>query len=242
MDLLEDLGLGSGTTAVVGAGGKKTTIYSVAPRIGRAVVTSTVRIPIFDEHVADVRTTRDPLAALRAVEKWPIGLVPEREDTRYLGYDPAVVSEMAEQGTADAILVKADGARNREFKAPGENEPRIPDGADRVLVFASVHVVGEPLDEELVHRPERVRDITGRDLGEPVQAEDVARVLASERGGLKNVPEGAEVIPVLNKVDDDDLEATARSIAERVLAESPIERVALARMIDPERPLVDIVS
>ena len=242
MDLLEDLGVGSGMTAVAGAGGKKTTIYSQADRIERAVVTSTVRIPFFDEHVERVLITPNPSEAVSDVTAWPVGMVRDREESRYVGYDPAVVSTLQSSGGLDAVLVKADGARNREFKAPGEDEPRIPQAADRVLVLASMHVVGEPLDENLVHRPERVRALTGRELGEPIRAEDVATVLASEKGGLKNVPDSAEMIPVLNKVDDEAIESTARTVAEEILERGPIERVALTRMIAPEDQLVDIVT
>lgn len=242
MDLVGSLGLDRGLTAVVGAGGKKTTIYTAANRIDRAVVTATVRIPRFDEHVSTVVQTSDPVGALEAVDSWPIGLVADWEENRYIGYERSVVDDLAEHGDADAILLKADGARNREFKAPGEDEPRIPDGADRVLALVSTHVVGKPLSEEYVHRPERVADLTGLDLGETIEAEDVATVMTSRDGGRKNVPEAAELIPVLNKVDDETDEAVAREIATSILERSPVERVALTHLLDADDLLVDVVS
>ena len=141
------------------------------------------------------------------------------------------------------MLVKADGARMREFKAPAENEPQIPDTADTVIPVASAHVVGEPLDEELVHRPERVADLTGADIGDDVTPEMVGRVLAHPEGGLKGVPPGATVVPLVNKVDDADDERVAREIAETVLAQanrSVVPRVVLARMTDAK--LVDVLE
>jgi hypothetical protein len=57
--LPEALAAESGLTCVVGAGGKKTTLYTLADRLDRAVVTATVRIPIFDAEVAD-----DPVVAV----------------------------------------------------------------------------------------------------------------------------------------------------------------------------------
>lgn len=242
MDLVEDLGIGSGMTAVVGAGGKKTTLYTAATAIDRAVLTTTVRIPRFDEHVAELVQTRDPVSVLEAVEDWPVGLVPGFEEARYLGYDLDVVEEIAASGLAEAVLVKADGARNREFKAPGDDEPRIPSGADRVLAIASAHIVGKPLSEDYVHRIERVAALTGLDPGDTIGIEDVATVLASPKGARKNVPADAELIPVLNKVDNEAHAETAREIAERVLDRSPIGRVALTRLIDPENKLVEIVE
>ena len=240
MDYVTELGLNSGLTAVVGAGGKKSTLYTVGAALDRAVVTTAVRIPRFDEHVAEMHETSDPVSTLESVAAWPVGLVPGFEEARYLGYDLETIEAIAHSPIPEAVLVKADGARNREFKAPGADEPKVPPGADRVLGLVSTHVVGKPLTEEFVHRPERVTALTGLERGETIGVEDVARVLASPDGTEKHVPASAEYIPVLNKVDDDgDLE-TARAIADRVLGSSRADRVALARLIDPDEPLVEI--
>lgn len=241
MDLVDALDV-SGLTCVVGAGGKKTTLYSLADRIERAVVTATVRIPIFDSHVASVAVTDDPVDAVESATEWPIGVVAAREaDDRYLGYDPETVAELGRADSADAVLVKADGARMREFKAPGDREPRIPDNADTVIPIVSAHVVGSPLSEERVHRVERVAELTGLEPGDPIRPADVATVLASPAGGLKDVPGGATVIPLVNKVDDPDREAAARDIAAEILSRADVPRVVLASMTADE-PVVEIIE
>lgn len=226
-----------GLVCVVGAGGKKTTLYALATQAERAVVTATVRIPIFDPHVAEVVVTEDPIGELMLQDSWPLGLVPEQEfEDRYRGYDPDTVTDIS-RAHDGPVLVKADGARMREFKAPAENEPQIPETADTVIPVASAHAVGEPLDEETVHRPERVAALTDADIGDEVTAEMVGQVLAHTEGGLKDVPPGATVIPLVNKVDDEDDERVAREIAETVLEEanrSVVPRVVLARMADAE--------
>ncbi|MFB6086200.1 MAG: selenium cofactor biosynthesis protein YqeC [Halodesulfurarchaeum sp.] len=240
MEYVTELGLDSGLTAVVGAGGKKSTLYTVGNALDRGVVTTAVHIPRFDEHVAELHETTDPVSTLEAVERWPVGLVPGFEEARYLGYELETIEEIAASPIPEAVLVKADGARNREFKAPGEDEPRIPPGADRVLGVVSTHVVGKPLTEEYVHRPERVTALTGVKRGETIGVEDVAAVLSHPEGTEKHVPGSAEYVPVLNKVDDENDRGTARAIADRVLESSRAERVALARLIDPEEPLVEV--
>lgn len=241
MDIVSALGAERGLTCVVGAGGKKTTLYTLAPRIQRAVVTATVRIPIFDSRMAVVHVTDDPVSAVRDADEWPIGVVPEREGDRYLGYDPETVDALAAVDAADAVLVKADGARTRWLKAPNEDEPQIPVSTDTVVPIASARVVGEPLSEERVHRPDRVAAITGLEPGEQIGVADVATVLASEDGGHKGVPDGATVVPLLNMVDDDALESVGREIAEAVLDRSAVPRVVLARMVDDD-PLVAVVE
>ncbi len=44
-------------------------------------VTTTVRIPIFDDHAPAMRVTEAPLTALEEVsdDAWPLGLLPKRE-------------------------------------------------------------------------------------------------------------------------------------------------------------------
>lgn len=239
MDIVTALSADQGLVCVVGAGGKKTTLYSLASQLERAVVTATVRIPIFDGQVADVIVTEDPERALSDHTAWPVGVVPEREDNRYLGYDPAVVDDL-HAGTDVPILVKADGARTRLFKAPNDGEPRVPSTTDVVIPIASAHVVGEPLTEDAVHRVERVAAITGLPPGDPVTAEAVGRVIASPHGGHKDVPDGATVIPLINMVDDAALADVGRDIADAIHRRADVPHVVLAAMREPD-PLVEIV-
>jgi probable selenium-dependent hydroxylase accessory protein YqeC len=253
---------GGRVVCAVGAGGKKSTLYALAARSDRAVVTATVRIPIFDSEVGRVQITDSPERAVETTldspADWPLGLVPEQErPDRYRGYDTERIAEIAEAidlgDTAGSVLVKADGARMREFKAPNEREPQIPACADTVLPVVSVAAVGQPLGEETVHRPERVAALTDRELGETIRPEDVAAVIAHPDGGLKGVPDDATVVPVVNKVDDEEAAETAREVAAAILDAAPeddapeIPHVALTCFRDAEaggrsEPLVDVVT
>jgi probable selenium-dependent hydroxylase accessory protein YqeC len=245
MDIVDALEAATGTTCVVGAGGKKTTMAALARRLDRAIVTATVRIPIFDEWVGQVVVTADPTGTVEAAlerdddGEWPLGVVPEQErEDRYRGYDPEVIDRLADFDVP--ILLKADGARMRRFKAPDDHEPRLPATADTVVAIASVHVVGEPLSAELVHRVPEVSRITGLEPGEEITVADVAAVLASDRGGRKDVPEGATYVPLLNMVDDAALEATARDVASEIHDRIDVPRVVLAEM-RADDPVVDVV-
>lgn len=258
MDLVEAFRAEAAAVAVVGAGGKKTTLYALADRLDRAVVTASVRIPIFDQHVARVAVTDSPVAQLAAAtaDDFPLGLVPERDrEDRYFGYDATDVDDVVDAYDGP-VLIKADGARMRDFKAPKDVEPQIPTKVDVVVPIVSAHAVGAPLDEEMVHRPERVAAVASDaglevSVGDEVTPELVASVLASEEGGLKGVPAAATVIPLINKVDDDAAEAVARDVAtaffdrlteRRVAGEDvpTIPHVVLGRLIEDE--VVDLVG
>ena len=231
--LVDALAVGDGPTiCMVGAGGKKTTMYALAARLERAVVTSTVRIPIFDSHVGSVVVTRSPTEALREAdpEDFPLGLVPTQERSdRYLGYGPQTIDEIAAAHDGP-VLVKADGARTRTFKAPNEQEPQLPSTVDVVVPIASVRVVGRPLTDEWVHRPDRVAELTDLSVGDRVTPEAVATVLASESGGRKDVPADATAIPLLTQIDTDDDERVAREIAAGIHDLVDVPRVAFSRL------------
>jgi probable selenium-dependent hydroxylase accessory protein YqeC len=239
-DLVEAIDADAGLTPVVGAGGKKTLLYRLAGTLDRVVLTATVRIPVFDDRVASVQTAADPVPALDWAD-FPLGLVAgqERED-RYEGYDPEDVDRLAV--THDGpVIVKADGARTRWLKAPGDHEPRIPRSADRVVPVASARIVGEPLTESRVHRPERVAAITDAAVGDVVTPEHVATVLTHPEGALKRVPAEADVIALINMVDTPAVRESAETIAHRVLERAPdaVDRVVLTRLIS-EKPVVDV--
>jgi len=74
----------------------------------------------------------------------------------------------------------------------------------------------------------------------PIRSDDLVTVLTHDEGGLKGRPEGARVVPLINMVDNEGLEATARPIASELCASSRVDRVVLGRM-DRGR-VVDIVE
>lgn len=240
MSLIDVLGA-RGITCVVGAGGKKTTLYQVASQHDRAVVTSTVRIPIFDEHVERVAVTDDPMAAIERSDSWPLGIVPIRDGLdRYAGYDLEIIDELY-TAPVDAILVKADGARMRLLKAPDETEPQIPSRVNTVIPVASVKSVGRRLHPATVHRIEHVVSLTDLAPGDRITTDAVASILTDPRGGLKSVPPSATVVPVLNMVDSDELARHGREIAQSILDRTDrIDRVVLSRMIAGE--IIDVIT
>jgi probable selenium-dependent hydroxylase accessory protein YqeC len=233
MELTEALAA-EGIVCAVGAGGKKTAMAALAAASERATLTATVRIPkAFAEREAVARfvETDDPAAVVRENDDWPLEVVPgPADESRHAGYPNEVVAGLRDVAPGP-VLVKADGARMRRFKAPNDREPQLPANTDTVLAIASAHAVGEPLDEGMVHRPELVAALTGRAVGDEIRAEDVAAVLAHERGGLKSVPDGATAVAVVNMVDDERLETVGREVAAEALARSDrVDRVVLTRL------------
>ncbi|MFB6297121.1 MAG: selenium cofactor biosynthesis protein YqeC [Salinirussus sp.] len=230
MDLDGALGLGEAElVAFVGAGGKKTAMSALVEAAGGrgldAGYTTTTHTPPPPELPLVLAGETDLLAALAGVDP-PVAFAaervtdPDRADRKVSGHGPDAVSAAFADGPFDWVLVKADGARRREFKAPGPGEPIVPAAATRVVPVASVRAVGEPLAAPTVHRPERVAAIAGIDAGETITPETVGAVLGSPDGGLKRVPDGAAVTPVVNKADTPTLRDRARVAVREALARS----------------------
>lgn len=244
MDLVHALAADSGVLSVVGAGGKKSVMYRLAERLDRAVVTATVRIPPFSSHVAKLAVTRNPAGVIEeaTADDWPLGLVPERsDDERYLGYDRSVIDELAFRDDLQTLLVKADGARMRKFKAPNDREPQLPESTTVVVPIVSAHVIGETLSDERVHRVDRVASITGLSPGQIMSPEAIAEVMVSSEGGMKDVPDGTKVISVINMVDDRALEQRATRVAQLIIEQSPSDRVVLTQLTADD-PIIKIVT
>ena len=222
--------------AIVGGGGKTTIMYRLAAeaaaRDRRAVVGGTTRftpprlgptppLVIIDEAADPTGTVTTALRDHRVV----ICATGRGDKGRWLPLSPAQADALAATPEIGLLALEADGSRNRPFKAPGEAEPVIPASATLVLVVVGLDVIGRPLNEAWVHRPERVADLAAVSSGEPVTAACVARVLLHAAGGRKGVPAGARWLPVLNKAEPE-RRAAGEEIA-RLLRQGGAEAVAL---------------
>ncbi len=203
--------------AFVGGGGKTTAMFRLADELaamGRRVLTST-STRIFTTQINEspahltVDSSQDSLADLirrlnHALDQHGQALITGSTDaaqTKTYGLPLAVIDALAESGQFDAIIVEADGSRHRPFKAPADHEPVIPSTTTVVVPVVGVDVLGQPLHEPHVHRPHLISQISRLSIGAPITAETVATVIGHPQGGLKNVPSGARVTPLLNKID-----------------------------------------
>jgi molybdenum cofactor cytidylyltransferase len=96
-----------------------------------------------------------------------------------------------------SFVIEADGARGLLLKAPAEYEPVIPACATMVCVVASLEALGQPLDERVAHRPERIAALTGTRLGDLITPEMIVALLSHPQGGRKSIPPVAHTIAVL---------------------------------------------
>jgi probable selenium-dependent hydroxylase accessory protein YqeC len=244
IDLLEAR---SGVVCAVGAGGKKSLLRHLAlQHPGRVAITATVFITDFLEHmgfgVAIEADAELPAAAARLDRASNVAYAcPCDKPGRRAGASPSTIERIHREGGFAATYVKADGARMRFVKAPGAEEPALPDCATTVLPIISALALGEPLCERVAHRVERIEPVAGLRENEIIRPVHLGRLIASPMGSMK-LTEGRRVVPVINMVDDAGREAGAREAAEVALGLSDrFDRVVLLCLARSADPVVAVV-
>jgi probable selenium-dependent hydroxylase accessory protein YqeC len=247
-DLLDLFGARRGVICAVGAGGKKSTLYSLLMRHpGRVALTATVFTARFPAHLGlqSVIAEEVELAARLAplAEANRLGFAaPSAKPGRYAGIAPGLVSQLHADTERDATFVKADGARMRWMKAPREGEPVLPPDCSTLICVLSAKALGRPLSDEIAHRLQQISSVTGLQTGEIIEPKHLAGLLVSDAGLLRGSA-GRSVVPVINMVDDASHERLARQAAEIALAETDrFDRVILASMRRDDQPVVAVIE
>ncbi len=138
------------------------------------------------------------------------------------------------------LLVEADGAAQKDLKAPAEHEPALPSGVTHVVVVAGLEALGHPLTQDRVHRLEHFAKLSGLASGDEITPRALARVLAHPQGGRKGLPETASWA-VLLVAEDERALAQGQRVAEALWKDEGIRApVVVARRMD--RKLVPLAS
>jgi molybdenum cofactor cytidylyltransferase len=250
LTLAEALGIAvDDVVALIGGGGKTTAMFRLAREIvdkgGHALTTTTThifagQIALAPAHVIASEATRERIgAALDAHRHVLVIGATDAGSGRAAGVPLDLVARLRAWCPRVCILNEADGSRMRPFKAPAAHEPMVPAETTLVVPVVGADVFGKTLGPEHVHRPELVSALSGAPLGAPVTPEIVARILAHPEGGRKNVPPGARVVVLINKVETLADRGPARETAERLLREPTIRSVVLAA-VHGDKPVLEV--
>lgn len=238
----------SAVVSFVGAGGKTSAMFRLATELratGWRIVTTTTT------HLAEAQVSTTP-SVLRVAELSSLKsrldsfgqcliIGPPAEGGRVRGVSTGVIAALQARPDVDAVLVEADGSRMRSFKAPAEHEPVVPHVTTHLIPMVGMDVIGRALDARHVHRPEQVAHLAGAAVGGQITVDTVARILVHPEGGAKHRPAGAELVPLLNKVDCVEGMRHARALAEMLLRDTATQAVLLASM-HSEPPVREVPS
>ena len=224
MNLSKALRLGSSpAVAFVGAGGKTTALFKLAHEYKSCVVTTTThlgswQIPQKSRHI--VWPSGRPLSYFSdSIDEGLTLMTGEIEDDRYRGLVDSQITELRKLTSTKSLplLIEADGARQKPVKAPAHHEPVIPNFVDLVVVMVGISGLGKILAEENVHRPGQFSELSGLEVGQPINIEALAKVISHPLGGLKDIPQRSRKIALINQADSPELQAQSKNLTLRIL-------------------------
>lgn len=241
--------------SLVGGGGKTTLMFALSHELitPERVVISTTTTKIFPPSSIDtpcLLILKEEKEVLDFILKngpafGHITLASEKlvASGKLQGIKPELVVELSKLEPVNYIIVEADGAARRSLKAPDPVfEPVIPEDTSLVIPVVGLDALGCKLVEENVFRSEIAAQLTGMALGDIVSSETIAVLLTHPMGIIHGSPEGARIIPFINKVDTDIGLSQAENLASKILeAKHPrIDKVVLGQaLLNP--PVVEVI-
>lgn len=227
--------------ALVGAGGKTTTMYTLASELARrdarVITTTTTNIyfPRQGETDALIVAAETPVLIRMVQAAWKghqrVTVASKVVGAGKIGgLEPAQPYELLTKAGATAVIVEADGARHAMVKAPAAHEPVVPPQTSVALLLMSAAAIDQPLDPAVAHRPERIAAVLGIRRGDRLTPALLARLMMSEDGAMKNIPAGAQVYLLLTHATPE------RSTALRELARAASRSPGLARILYSSQP------
>lgn len=207
--------------ALVGAGGKTSTLWRLADSFdGKVVITTSTHISTDQVERADSNIYIESILDLHHINWAELPRVtsitgPVVDGNRLQGLTVNECEYLFECSRKNefSVIVEADGARMLPLKAPAAHEPVIPAGIDVVIVVAGLSGLGQPLDERTVFRVEEFGRLSGIAFGQSITADGMAKVLYNPEGGLKDIPGSAQRVLLINQLDALDDKSIAMRIA-----------------------------
>lgn len=225
--------------ALVGGGGKTTTLWSVARELSQAgltIATATTKAgaPPSGVRVAACYAGMPPDALRAAVGENGLVALGERSHPDRLQHAAASVLDFLFQQCGAQVVNEADGARMKPFKAPAEHEPVLGRTTTLALIVVGQDAIGAPLDADHVHRPELAGRFSGAAQAELLQAPHLTAIIAHYITRVKAQAPAAECAVLINKADHGP-DARVIGLA-ALLGELPLRAVvAAAQQLAPPR-------
>ncbi len=208
---------------VMGAGGKATLMKRLVREMLDApfpvIITSTTNLhALGDEDAPAVLLSEEGRAGLQSVARsWSergavVWVEKKLPHNMFRGLEASAVEALFASGFHGVMIVKTDGARKRLIKAPGPHEPVIPRGATHCVVVLGLGAVGRKADEEIVHRMEKVRAMTGLRAGDVIEPRHLARLAGHPDSYPSRFPPNAKRVLYLSHCASPEALRDARAI------------------------------
>ena len=224
----------------IGAGGKTSLMFALAHELaasGSTVLTTTttkIFMPSPQESPITI-VSNEPRVILEEARfllsdhlHLSAGVYEDSVSSKLIGFKPEELAVILDSGIFDYILIEADGAARRPLKACAETEPVVPSFTDVIIYVAGLDVLGKPLGEQWVFRPDLFSVITGLALGQPVTEKSIVEILIHDVKSVSTDTRDIQRHAFLNKADNRGLLDSAKRIATSI---EEVNRGLLKRVI-----------
>ncbi|MGH7831875.1 MAG: selenium cofactor biosynthesis protein YqeC [Candidatus Binatia bacterium] len=251
MTLKEALGLQRrDMVALVGAGGKTTTLLRLARELwesgDKVLVTTTTKIfKPAKPHIHRLFIAKELDALLRQlaeIEEPAVVAVGHGVDEtgKLIGLPLQWFHALKQDAGMDWILIEADGAAARLFKAPLEHEPVVPEQCTVAVWVMAIKVLDKPLTPVHVHRAGRVATLLGIRIGTPITEQHIVRLVENPLGCLKGIPPASRKVALLNQADSPEEVKKALALGRELLRHN-IERVVITSYLSGD-PVKEVLT
>jgi molybdenum cofactor cytidylyltransferase len=203
-DLAQSLNLvGTGKRnhiAVVGGGGKTSILHALGEQLlGTTVLTCTTKMGADQHQNLQVLLSPKDDKIQRVSAGNPVMVWREIQGDKAIGVDKATCDRWF--CIVDNVVVEADGARRRPFKAPADFEPVVADSTTLMISTIGADSLGEVISDQC-HRPLQVAALAGCEPYQRLTPTRAAQVILHQQGQRKEIPPQSRFCVVITKVDD----------------------------------------
>jgi len=145
---------------------------------------------------------------------------------------------------ADYFLVEADGARGRPLKAPATHEPVICESTTDLIGVVGIDVLGLPLNEENVFRPNLFCKLTDMKMREKISLDAMAALILHPMGLFKSAPLHSKCHLFINKVDNEVRKESAEKLTAHVLRcnTGRIDDIIIGSASGISNPVIEVIK
>ena len=187
----------------VGAGGKTTSLYTLAnelSNLGKKVIVTTTTHMHMPKDCIIFNDNKDLIKD--SLDKNLLVTVGKKSNNNKIGsIDEEIADKLIE--LCDFLLVEADGSKMLPLKAPAKYEPVLLKNTTIAIGIASIDSVYNPLNV-VCHRPEIVSAVLNVNLDHLITPYDIAYLLSSKSGQMKDINNNSTLYKtIINKVDNE---------------------------------------
>jgi len=211
--------------SIAGGGGKTSTLFALAKHLKKSRVLLTTTTKILKPEESDEYETViecDSSHFLNRLNREELknhivcGTSSEKYPGKLTGCSLSFIKEV--KNYFDYIFIESDGSAGRPLKAPADHEPVISEYTDIYIGVIGLDCLGKAADHSYVHRPELFAQIREKDFDEPINEDDIIKLINSPEGLFKKIPQLCRPVVLLNKADKISL-SHGKKLVKRIIEE-----------------------